>query len=68
MPGWLGALAEWNPMSATVTACRDLFGDSTVTGTSWAAEHGLAMALAWPLVITAVFLPLSVRRYRDRER
>ncbi|WP_051712756.1 ABC transporter permease [Spirillospora albida] len=68
MPGWLGAVAEWNPMSATVTACRDLFGDPTVTGTSWAAGHGLLMALAWPLAITAVFLPLSVRRYRDRGR
>ncbi|MFC5747818.1 ABC transporter permease [Actinomadura rugatobispora] len=65
MPGWLGAAAEWNPMSATITACRDLFGGAgAAPGGSWAAEHALPMAVAWPLLIVAVFLPLSVRRYR----
>ncbi|WP_344907632.1 ABC transporter permease [Actinomadura meridiana] len=63
MPGWLGAIAEWNPMSATVTACRDLFGDGP-TGGSWAAQHGVLMAVVWPLLIAAVFAPLSIRRYR----
>lgn len=67
MPGWLGAIAEWNPMSATVTACRELFG-SPVAGDSWAAQHSLLMALLWPLVIAAVFVPLSVRRYRAMGR
>jgi ABC-type polysaccharide/polyol phosphate export permease len=63
MPGWLGAVAEWNPMSATVTACRELFG-ADATGGSWAAQHGVLMAVVWPLLITAVFAPLSIRRYR----
>ncbi|MET0235733.1 MAG: ABC transporter permease, partial [Kibdelosporangium sp.] len=27
MPGWLGAVADWNPMSSTVTAARELFGN-----------------------------------------
>lgn len=63
MPGWLGAIAEWNPMSATVTACRELFGEPAAGG-SWAAQHSVLMAVVWPLVIAAVFLPLSVRRYR----
>ena len=63
MPGWLGAIAEWNPMSATVTACRELFGEPAAGG-SWAAQHSLLMAVVWPLAIAAVFLPLSVRRYR----
>ncbi|TDD32805.1 ABC transporter permease [Actinomadura sp. KC06] len=63
MPGWLGAIAEWNPMSATVTACRELFGDP-VSGGSWAAQHSVLMAVVWPLAIAAVFAPLSVRRYR----
>ena len=27
MPGWLGAIAEWNPVSSTVTASRELFGN-----------------------------------------
>ncbi|RFS82622.1 ABC transporter permease [Actinomadura spongiicola] len=65
MPDWLGAIAEWNPMSATVTACRELFGDG-VTGGSWAAEHSVLMAVVWPLLITAVFAPLAAHRYRTR--
>jgi ABC-2 type transport system permease protein len=64
MPGWLGAIADWNPMSATVTACRDLFGTPGAAGTTWAADHALLLAVVWPLLIVAVFLPLSVRRYR----
>ena len=27
MPGWLGTIAEWNPLSSTVTATRELFGN-----------------------------------------
>ncbi|MEW2353949.1 ABC transporter permease [Spirillospora sp. NPDC029432] len=69
MPGWLGAIAEWNPMSATVTACRDLFGGpGAAAGGSWAAENAALMAVVWPLLIVAVFLPLSVRRYRALSR
>jgi ABC-type multidrug transport system permease subunit len=67
MPGWLGAIAEWNPMSSTVTACRELFG-APVTGDSWVAQHSLLMAVVWPLVIAAVFVPLSIRRYRAMGR
>lgn len=64
MPGWLGTIAEWNPLSATVSATRALFGNPGATSGSWAAEHALALAVAWPLLLIAVFLPLSVRRYR----
>ncbi|MBO2451040.1 ABC transporter permease [Actinomadura barringtoniae] len=64
MPDWLGAVAEWNPMSATATAARDLFGNPDVAGDSWAAQHSVLLAVAWPLVIMLVFLPLAVRRYR----
>jgi hypothetical protein len=31
---------------------------------TWPARHTLPPAIAWPLLITAIFLPLSVRRYR----
>lgn len=64
MPGWLGTIAEWNPLSATVSATRDLFGNPGFAGESWAGDHALALAVAWPLLLLAVFLPLSVRRYR----
>lgn len=64
MPGWLGAIAEASPVSATVTATRDLFGNPGVGGETWFADHATLLALVWPLVLTAVFLPLAVRRYR----
>ncbi|MEO3783972.1 ABC transporter permease [Actinocorallia sp. B10E7] len=64
MPGWLAFLAEANPLSATVTATRELFGNPGVVSGSRTAEHGLLLAVLWPLAITAVFLPLSVRRYQ----
>ena len=63
MPGWLGAIAEWNPLSSTVTATRVLFGNPGWGGDSWVVENASLMAVVWPLVILAVFLPLAVRRY-----
>ncbi|HEX5782634.1 MAG TPA: ABC transporter permease [Solirubrobacteraceae bacterium] len=63
MPGWLGFLAEWNPLSATVTATRELFGNPVGGGDSWVTEHAVLMAVVWPIVLVAVFLPLAVRRY-----
>ncbi|GAA5068088.1 ABC-type multidrug transport system permease subunit [Thermocatellispora tengchongensis] len=68
MPGWLGAVVEWNPLSATVSAARELFGNPGVGGDSWAAANALPLALAWPLLLTAIFFPLSVRRYRRLSR
>ncbi|MFF9013695.1 ABC transporter permease [Streptomyces sp. NPDC014870] len=57
MPGWLGTVVEWNPMSATATAVRDLFGNpGGEPGHVWAA-------VVWPLVLLAVFFPLAVRRF-----
>jgi ABC transporter DrrB family efflux protein len=64
MPGWLGTIADWNPLSATVGAIRELFGNPGMGGQSWAAQHSILLAVVWPLVLTAIFLPLSVRRYR----
>jgi hypothetical protein len=68
MPGWLGAVAEWNPMSATAAACRDLFGNPAWGEPSWATEHAMLTAVVWPLVLLAIFIPLSVRRYQRLSR
>jgi len=68
MPGWLGAIAEWNPLSATVSATRELFGNPGWGGETWIAQNSLLMAMVWPLVILAVFFPLSVRRYQRLSR
>jgi len=64
MPGWLGAIADANPLSSTVTATRQLFGNPGFDSASWIGQHATLVAVLWPVVITAVFLPLSVRRYR----
>ncbi|WP_326598385.1 ABC transporter permease [Streptomyces sp. NBC_01803] len=63
MPGWMGAIADWNPMSATAGAVRELFANPGWTTDSWAAGHTVALAVAWPLLLLAVFVPLAVGRY-----
>ncbi|SNS16148.1 ABC transporter permease [Actinomadura mexicana] len=68
MPDWLGAVARWNPVSATVTASRELFGDPAAAGNTWGEQHALLMAVVRPIVITAAFLPLAVRPYRRLSR
>lgn len=68
MPAWLGAIALWNPLSSTVTAARQLLGDPVGAGSSWITDHAVIMAIAWPLILTAVFFPLSLHRYRHLSR
>lgn len=67
MPSWLGTLAEWNPLSSTVAAVRELFGNPGWGGDSWIAQHSILMAVVWPLVLTAIFFPLAVAKYRSAE-
>ncbi|WP_228974175.1 ABC transporter permease [Streptomyces sp. DH12] len=68
MPGWLGTVAAWNPLSSTASAARGLFGNEVASDGSWIQEHALLMAVVWPLAITAVCLPLAVRRFRGLSR
>ena len=68
MPGWLGAIATWNPLSATINATRDLFGNPGVETAGWVADNSLLMAIVWPVVITAVTLPIAVRAYQRLSR
>ncbi|MBB6345159.1 ABC-2 type transport system permease protein [Nonomuraea muscovyensis] len=68
MPSWLGTVAEWNPLTATASAARDLFGGPGWGGASFAAQHAAEAAIVWPLLLTAVFLPLSIRAYRGLGR
>jgi ABC-2 type transport system permease protein len=68
MPPVVSTIAEWNPISSTAAATRELFGNPGWGGESWVAQHPVLMAVVWPLVIIAVFGPLSAHRYREMSR
>ena len=70
MPGWLRLLADWNPLSALVAACRELFGNPTVLAAhaSLPLRHPVAMTIGWSLLILLIFVPLSTRRYQAADR
>ena len=68
LPGPLRVIAEWNPVTAVATACRQLFDNqappSFPTPTGWVADHATGYAIGSSLLILAVFVPLSMWRYR----
>lgn len=68
MPPWLGMVAQWNPLSATTDAIRHLFMNSGWQASSWSSEHAILLAIVWPVLLVAAFLPLSVRAYRRLNR
>ena len=68
MPSWLEPVATWNPISATATAVRELFGNPTGYTGGLLADHAVLAAVIWPLVLLAVFVPLSARAYRRLSR
>lgn len=68
MPDWLVPIAEWNPISPVVEAVRDLFGNPTVGGDSWVAQHPLLLAVLTPLALIAICAPLAVYRFRRLSR
>lgn len=66
MASWLQPIADWNPFSATVQACRELFGNPGVsTSDAWPMQHAVWASLIWSAVIILVFRTLAVRKYRS---
>ncbi|KAF4409165.1 MULTISPECIES: ABC transporter permease [Streptomyces] len=68
MPTLLRHIAEWNPFSATVQACRELFGNlpqGYPVADAWPMQHPVLASLLWSVVIIAVFRTLAVRKYRS---
>ncbi|MGW1956678.1 ABC transporter permease [Streptomyces sp. NPDC001920] len=65
MTPWLRHVADWNPFSATVQACRQLFGDPGLSQSSaWPMQHPVWASLIYSIVIVAIFRTLAVRKYR----
>ncbi|MFC4955808.1 ABC transporter permease [Streptomyces mauvecolor] len=66
MTAWLRHIAEWNPFSATVQACRTLFGNPGVVHSgAWPMQHPVWASLLWSVLIIVVFRTLAVRKYRS---
>ncbi|MEU5717933.1 ABC transporter permease [Streptomyces sp. NPDC020403] len=68
MPVFLRTIAEWNPFSATVQACRVLFGNlppGFVTPDAWPMRNPVIASVLWSIVILVVFRTLAVRKYRS---
>jgi ABC-2 type transport system permease protein len=68
MPGPLKVIAEWNPFTAVIQAVRDLFGNTAPPNMpppqGWPADNALLYALLSSVAILAIFVPLSVAKYR----
>jgi ABC-2 type transport system permease protein len=68
MPRALQYFAEWNPVSTMVAACRQLFGlknEFGATANSWPSQHPLETSLLYMVVLMAIFIPLSIRKYKN---
>ncbi len=68
LPGWMQPIANWNPISAVAAACRDLFGNPNPSSTihAWPMQHPIEAAIAWSVLLIAVFAPMAVRLYQQR--
>lgn len=69
LPRGLADIAQWNPVSSTILAVRELFGNPTGYGPGqvpgpFPLRHPDLMSVAWSLGVLAVFVPLSIRKYR----
>ncbi|MFF7885683.1 ABC transporter permease [Streptomyces sp. NPDC020794] len=67
MPTFLRTIANWNPFSATVQACRQLFGNLPAgypVPHAWPMQHPVWASLLWSVLIVVFFRTLAVRKYR----
>lgn len=68
MPRPLQYVAEWNPVSTMVAACRQLFGLENqfgATAGSFPSDNPLLMSIIYMIIIMAIFVPLSIRKYSN---
>jgi ABC-2 type transport system permease protein len=68
MPGWLQAIANWNPVSAVTAGARQLFGNPNPSASvhAWPMQHPVEAALIWSVVILAVAAPLASYFFKRR--
>jgi ABC transporter DrrB family efflux protein len=68
MPGWLQAIADWNPVSAVCAAVRELWGNPNPSSRvqAWPMQHPIEASLIWSVVILAVAAPLAAHFFKRR--
>ena len=67
MPGWMQPIAEHQPITPMVGSVRALaLGDQAEAALGHTAGWFAVRALAWCVVIVAVFLPLATARFARR--
>jgi ABC transporter DrrB family efflux protein len=68
MPDWLQVVAEWNPISSLVQACRELWGNIPPAPDDAALplREPVLFTIFWTVAITAVVAPLAIRTFRRR--
>jgi ABC transporter DrrB family efflux protein len=67
MPGWMQPIAEHQPITPMVGSVRALaLGDQAEAALGHSAGWFAVRALAWCLVIVAIFLPLATRKFARR--
>ncbi|WP_328925399.1 ABC transporter permease [Streptomyces sp. NBC_00190] len=59
MPDWLQSFTDYNPLSNLADAARALINGTPIGNSVW-------MTLGWSLAITAVTMPLAVRKFRQK--
>ncbi|NJP74571.1 ABC transporter permease, partial [Streptomyces sp. C1-2] len=59
MPGWLQAFTDYNPLSSLADAARGLMNGGPVA-------HDILITVAWSAVLTAVMMPIAVRKYSTK--
>lgn len=57
-------IGEWDPLSALVAAVRQVCQGTHSHG-SWQLEHPVVAMIGWCVLITAVCVPLALRRFRS---
>jgi ABC-2 type transport system permease protein len=66
LPGPLETFANWNPISSVTQAARDLFGNTSAQMPPpdvWPMQHPVTYSVIWIVIILAVFIPVSTRRF-----
>lgn len=68
MPGAIRPLAEWNPVSAVIAACRELWGNPATTSPGFVGDHPLLVVAVTLSVLLTSCCAVSLRRFRTAGR